>query len=329
MAEDVISAGDIEKYGYCPLSWWLGRNRKSNSEPQKKGTIEHEKIIGEIEDLMEKEKTAKSSERYVMWYAVVATILAVTGLSVIGAQISLKLSQIMGVLALIWLLAACFFLYKSTVTKDGRSLRYGRIVIIFAIIAMVIAVDAIAVNLIDIKSSQIIEAAALIWLIGGTFFLYRALNMAKKAKELREKHRVKGEVVYTDYDLNKPLLFTSEKYGLSGRPDYVIDKDGEKIPVDIKTGRTPRGPLFSHILQIGTYCILIEEKYGKAPPYGILKYGETLHEIDYNTELKGLVLEKVGRMRESLKTGNVHRNHSRVGKCKTCSQRESCPEKLA
>jgi CRISPR-associated exonuclease Cas4 len=194
---------------------------------------------------------------------------------------------------------------------------------------MVLAVNAVLVNFLDVESSKILVPIALIWLVGSTIFLYNTLRMSKKASKLREKHNVRGDVIYADHDLARTELFVSQKYNLSGRPDYVIMIEGDKIPVDIKTGRTPRGPLFSHILQVGTYCILLEEKYGKAPPYGILKYGENLHEIDYNDELKGLVLEKVNRMRQALKTSDVHRNHSRVGKCRTCSKKDLCPEKLS
>jgi CRISPR-associated exonuclease Cas4 len=333
MTRDTISAAEIEKYGYCPLSWWLSRSAKpdTETEPEKSGTLEHEKILQEIDELREKEQGAKGSEKLVMWFAVAATIIAVTALSIIESRVSLKFSQIMGVIALIWLLAACFFLYKSTTAKDGRSLKYGQIVIIFAIVAMVIAVNSVVVNIIDPQYLQIIVIIAFAWLLGSTFFLYRTLRMSKIAKILRTKHNVRGSVVYADSDrgASKPELFVSETYGISGRPDYVIDVDNEKVPVDMKTGRTPRGPLFSHILQIGAYCILIEEKYGKAPPYGILKYSDILHEIDYDPELKGLVLEKVERMRDALKTGDVHRNHNRVGKCRTCSKKDLCPEKLA
>lgn len=332
MAKDTISAGEIEKYGYCPLSWWLGRKKREETEPERRGTEEHEVILREIDELRQKETGAKEYERLVIWYALAATVIAITGLSAFAIQLSIKATEILAVIALIWILAAVFFLYKSTTSKDGSSLRYGQIVIIFSIVAIVIAVNMITTSFIDAKMAQIILGISVVWLVASTFALYFVLRWIRVAKELRAKHKVRGDVVYADIPADgrgRTQLFVSEKYGLSGRPDYILEKDGEKIPVDIKTGRIPRGPLFSHILQVGAYCILMEDEFGKAPPYGLLKYGENVQEIDYNAELKGLVLEKLSMMKEALKTSNVHRNHNRVGKCRTCSKRKECPEKLA
>jgi CRISPR-associated exonuclease Cas4 len=101
------------------------------------------------------------------------------------------------------------------------------------------------------------------------------------------------------------------------------------IPVEEKTGRTPKGPLFSHILQVAAYCLLIEDSTGKAPPYGLLKYPEHEHEIEYNQDLKNLLMKNMDEMREMGRTGNAHRNHSRPGKCRSCSRREVCTERLA
>jgi len=72
----------------------------------------------------------------------------------------------------------------------------------------------------------------------------------------------------------------------------------------------------------------MEDEYGNAPPHGILRYGTVEHEIEYNEELKHLVLEKIEDMRGLEKSGEAHRNHNRPGKCRSCSRRNDCPEKL-
>jgi CRISPR-associated exonuclease Cas4 len=41
-----------------------------------------------------------------------------------------------------------------------------------------------------------------------------------------------------------------------------------------------------------------------------------------------MLLEKLEEMRKLMRSGEVHRNHNRPGKCASCSRRESCPEKL-
>ena len=52
--------------------------------------------------------------------------------------------------------------------------------------------------------------------------------------------------------------------------------DGTIIPVEIKSCRSPRSgvPYPSHRVQLLAYCLLVEQTYGRAPPYGILCYGD-------------------------------------------------------
>ncbi|HKZ90276.1 MAG TPA: CRISPR-associated protein Cas4, partial [Thermoplasmata archaeon] len=80
---------------------------------------------------------------------------------------------------------------------------------------------------------------------------------------------------------------------------------------------------------VAAYCLLLEETDGRAPPYGILRYDGTSHEIEYNEDLKKLLLGKVAEMRTALAKGEAHRNHNRPGKCLGCSRRSACPERLA
>lgn len=73
-----------------------------------------------------------------------------------------------------------------------------------------------------------------------------------------------------------PTMY-SERWGLSGRPDELRRlPDGTIIPVEIKSCRSPRGrvPYSSHRIQLLAYCALVEESYGRVPPYGILAYGD-------------------------------------------------------
>src|SRR5437879_11927544 len=91
--------------------------------------------------------------------------------------------------------------------------------------------------------------------------------------------------------------------------------DGEHhIPVELNTGRVPRGPLFSHILQVVAYCVLLEDEYRSAPPYGIIRYGETACEIEYNEEQKKRLLQRRAERRIAMPKGAAHRHHSRPGK---------------
>jgi CRISPR-associated exonuclease Cas4 len=322
-----ISAGDIEKFSYCPLSWWLSREFEGEDPSLEKGVKEHEKLGKSLWKIGANERTARESETLVLWYAIVATLIAIIGLELLPMEAASTLSRILTTVALIWILAAVFFLYKAAKAKiDSKVLEYEKIILVFAIVASVVAVNAVAFLVENVRLAETLELVSVIWLIGASYFLYRSLKTTEIVESLREEFRVKGKIEYIDVDDSK--MFRSEKYKLTGRPDYVIKLGDKIIPVEEKKGRTPQGPLFSHILQVATYCLLIEDSSGNAPPYGLLKYPEHEHEIEYNEDLKKILLEKTNEMRKILGTGEAHRNHNRPGKCKYCSRRDVCPEKL-
>ena len=72
----------------------------------------------------------------------------------------------------------------------------------------------------------------------------------------------------------------------------------------------------------GTYTYPTDRAYNRGD------FDMTGVEIEYDDDLKGLVLEKIENIRGLEKSGDVHRNHKRVGKCINCSRRDVCPEKL-
>lgn len=326
-----ISASEIEKFAYCPLSWWLSRDEEEQKPELVEGERKHARITRKIGDILAHEERARESETLVLYFAIAATIASIIGLAFIF-RTRLDVGLILGVLSLIWLLSACYFLYRAeTIRTKLEKLLAERVILIFAMVATMIAVFMVIFTLIEDRTlSQIIEAVALIWLIGATYFLYYSLRYMELAEIARKKYDIgSGEIVYIDEFDQRPKLFFSEKYGLRGRPDYVLLAGEDHIPVEIKTGRNPRGPLFSHILQTATYCLLLEEEYGSPPPYGVLRYENSRHEIEYTPDMKKLVIEKLKEMKKLIGTGEVHRNHSREGKCLHCSRRDRCPEKLA
>ncbi len=323
-----ISAGDLEKYSYCPLSWWQSSEHEGEGDELVKGIKEHELLGKSLWKIEATETSARQSEKLVFWWAVVATIVAIIGLEVLPFKEATEISEVLGAVALIWILAASYFLYKATRTNlHSTVVNYERIITVFAIVAVIVAANAVAFSIADLRLAASLEAVAIAWLMGASFFMYKTLRSTNIIDSLRKEFRVKGKIEYVDMAGAK--AFKSEKYGLIGRPDYVIKLEDKLIPVEEKKGRTPQGPLFSHILQIAAYCLLIEEEIGKAPPYGLLKYPQHEHEIEYNEDLKKVLLQKLEEMRETIRSGKAHRNHNRPGKCANCSRKDSCPEKLA
>ena len=328
---ELISAADVEKFGYCPLSWWLSRGLAPEEGPElAEGEKKHEAASVDLKGIETHEARAREAEAGVLYFAIAASIVATIGLKFLSEG-PVQVAQTLGVIALIWLLAAVYFLYRAeTLATPAEKLISERVILASAMAAATTA--TVAVSLPGIQNgalSQGFEAIALAWLIGASLFLYRSIGALKVARETREKYAVRGDLVYIDSTAEKPKLFVSKKHGLSGRPDAVVLDGEHHIPVELKTGRVPRGPLFSHILQVVAYCVLLEEEYGKAPPYGIIRYGGTSYEIEYNDDQRKLLLQKLTEMRAAIGKGEAHRNHSRPGKCVHCSRRSVCPERLA
>ncbi len=243
-----------------------------------------------------------------------------------------QLAQLLSAISLIWLLSSVYFLYRAEhLSSEEERFLSERVILGFAMAAAVLAVAAVSIpGFVNPRLAQAFVALALAWLVGATIFLYRNLRSAEAALATRAKYQIaSGSLVYVDSEREKPKLFVSRRYGLSGRPDAVLLEGDVHVPVEVKTGRSPKGPLFSHILQIAAYCLLMEDEYGKAPPHGVIRYGDGSHEIEYNEDLKKLVLEKMVQMRACVAKGEAHRNHNRPGKCVHCSRRSVCPERLA
>ncbi len=308
------------------------------------------------------------SEMLIIGFAIVATVLAINGLTIKHRDFVLGLSsfgQILLILAIIWLDVSFLFLYfsfkggvvsgglarefKGITLKDLKPETLAKIQIDinklineklpesergalwFAVVALVLGLNSILITFAphDIFG-LILEVIALIWLLGASFFLYYAIRGSELASKLRMLHGIdKGKILYTDKIDGASDVLVSKKHNISGRPDSIISLNDKYIPLELKTGKVPKGPYFSHILQVAAYCLLVEETYKAAPPHGIIKYSKDKEfKIDYTPELKNLLLGKVGEIQKAIDGKKVHRNHHRIGKCRYCSRRKKCPERL-
>lgn len=206
-----------------------------------------------------------------------------------------------------------------------------RVALYLALTAASAATLALEVVMLDSSGPAhwILILMSLLWLMVALGFLLRALWKEKEAKDyVATSGLVEGELAYSDLDRPAETL-RAEKFDLSGRPDYIVRRGGTYIPVELKTGRTPDAPHDSHLMQLGVYCVLVEECYGARPAHGVLQYPERTFEVPFTDEFRDKVLETTLRMKLSEMTGVIHRNHERVGKCRGCSRRDGCPERLA
>ncbi len=324
----MVSASDLEKYAYCPLSWWLSRRQEEHSAPEKEGMDRHAEAGTRVSEIAIKERETRNMERIILLFSFVATVISIFGM-VLWLPDSRVMSEILLTEALLWLIFSLYFL-RFLEKSNKRSKTVERLIILTSIASIVVAIYSLGfVFPKNTALGMVMQVSALVWLMAATTMLWRDVLLENQVKKERKSMRIpEGRIVYVDLDDENVEMLESVRYGLRGRPDHILEKDGHYIPVELKTGRTPRGPLFSHIVQLGAYGLIIEDMTGKRPPYGILKYPEKSFEIEFTDELRDIVLKKRNELLNDLERGEAHRNHHRPGKCRACSRRKLCPESL-
>jgi CRISPR-associated exonuclease Cas4 len=156
----------------------------------------------------------------------------------------------------------------------------------------------------------------------------------------RTRHRAglpRGRVVYADTGDWRPPdapLF-SAAYGLTGKPDYLVETRAGLIPVEVKSSAAPPQPYPSHVLQLAAYCLLVEESEGRAPPHGLIKYADAVFEVAYTPAVRRELLGTLEAMRrwrsQSARqgtSGGAPRSHDEAPRCAGCGYRGMCDQAL-
>ena len=121
----------------------------------------------------------------------------------------------------------------------------------------------------------------------------------------------------------------SWEYGVTGKPDFIIDHHGLPVPVLVKHRKAPESSAHdSHIAQILIYCLLVHETSNIAPPYGIIRYKDRTFEVDYNAHSVDAVLDLVDEIHAT--QGHLpHRTHETEQRCFACQYRKMCDQSLS
>lgn len=166
--------------------------------------------------------------------------------------------------------------------------------------------------------------AALITLLLGLALLWMS------SRQRRQAGLPGGRVIYSDMrawnEVAKPLY--DAELGLTGKPDYLVEQDGQIIPVEVKTGRTPAAPYDSHIFQLAAYCLLVQRAMGQRPAYGIIHYSNRDFAVDYTPELESHLLDVLADMRRDELRREVMRSHETAARCAGCGFRQVCDQRL-
>ena len=162
-------------------------------------------------------------------------------------------------------------------------------------------------------------------------FLFALLVWANARRRLLKCGFLEGRIVYQDTDrrcsVERPLL--SHRYGLSGKPDYLVDRSNELIPVEVKSRACPpSGPLASDTAQLAAYCVLVEDSCGVTPSHGIIQYSDRTSPIRYTIRDRERIVKILDEMRAAKKSLTIHRDHSHAARCRACGYRAVCDQAL-
>jgi CRISPR-associated exonuclease Cas4 len=123
-----------------------------------------------------------------------------------------------------------------------------------------------------------------------------------------------------------PLI--SQRYGLVGKPDYVLETRGGLIPIEVKPGRQAVEPYESDLMQLAAYCLLIEDTTGRAPRYGLLRYAQHTFQMPYTAALRSELLALIEEMRKQRTAQDVERSHESSARCRGCGFYSVCDDRL-
>jgi len=156
----------------------------------------------------------------------------------------------------------------------------------------------------------------------GLFFLSR--------QQRRKTGLPGGRIVYVDTQAWRRVeksLYDPE-LGLTGKPDYLVEQNGQLIPVEVKSARGVVTPYDAHIYQLAAYCLLVERLYSQRPAYGILHYPDRSFAIDYSEALEAELCLLITDMQESASKKPPDRSHQSPQRCVHCGFRSICDQVL-
>jgi CRISPR-associated exonuclease Cas4 len=132
-----------------------------------------------------------------------------------------------------------------------------------------------------------------------------------------------GETVTLD-----DVTLHSESLGLVGRPDRVVKRGDSLIPEEWKSSRRVEP---WHVVQLATYFLLIEERYGVRPAHGFIVLGDGTRKRIANTkEIRDRVIEIASEIREARRRieGTIPVSPPRW-QCRVCGVRSRCRQSRA
>ena len=161
-------------------------------------------------------------------------------------------------------------------------------------------------------------------------YTFRAINVY----EFMMEHDYLGQELWEKLTpkIESEVRIESKEMDLVGVIDRVEIYKGNIIPAELKTGKAPRGSVWSnHKIQLAAYMLLLEEKYAMEIKGGYVHYlNEDLKfDVIMNPFLKDEIQILIQKVKELLDSSQIPGRVNSKIKCDACSLRSECyDEKL-
>ena len=154
--------------------------------------------------------------------------------------------------------------------------------------------------------------------------------VAVLAARMVVRTRIPGRVIESDGSIARPArVLRAPRYGLSGKPDFLVSERGRVVPVELKPTRVSRKPWLRDIVQLAAYCLLVEETHQNAAGYGYLRYANRTFRIEFTDAMRTNLLTALRDLRGGFVAEQMDRSHDDRRRCVRCPLRARCGQSLA
>lgn len=146
-----------------------------------------------------------------------------------------------------------------------------------------------------------------------------ALLLGALSVRLLRRSGLRGRVISSDSVVSRPSrILRSARYGIAGKPDYLVQEHGRIVPVELKPSRESNTPWLRDVVQLAAYCLLLEETEPRFAGYGYLRYATRTFRIDFTDRVRQELLRTIEGMRADLAASDVLPNHHDPRRCARC-----------
>jgi CRISPR-associated exonuclease Cas4 len=157
----------------------------------------------------------------------------------------------------------------------------------------------------------------MIWLASaGLALIIAAFLLRWWAQGTAAALELSGEVLHSDGDSTADVL-VSETRRLVSKPDYILERDGELVPIKRQSRKLPTADAYEgEILQLAAYCLLVEEHYGRPVLSRRLLYQDRSLDVPVDDRRRAKLHNALRAVHEPDGFEKVPRCHTSSGRCR-------------